>query len=306
MKKLLAILCMLPSLAFGAVYNDLAIARIQQDGFNTYLDFVTTYKQGELQFIMFDGAGLVSTVRKVGPSITCGAEFCDVASGGTVNWSSIMGKPSFANVAFTGAYADITGKPITLAGYGITDGTSANQLATALVPYATSASLSGYATSSQLTTGLASKQATVTLTTTGSGAATFNAGTGAFNIPTPTPSAPFNYGAPTAKTIAASTAYQAADTTKAAVVTISPACTNTTTVLAASACTMQVRQSSAAGLTCSNGTVASTWSSTIALGLVITQGNSFPVDVKIPAGGYFIVCSQSGTFTLSAVEQSAG
>lgn len=145
-----------------------------------------------------------------------------------------------------------------------------------------------------------------TLTTTGTGAATYNSTTGALNIPTPSSPSSFNFSAPAAKTIAISTAYQAADTTKAALITISPSCTNATTVIAASACTMQIRQSASSGLTCSNGTVVSAWSSTIALGLVITQGNSFPVDVKLPAAGYFIVCPSAGTFTLSAVEQSAG
>lgn len=116
----------------------------------------------------------------------------------------------------------------------------------------------------------------------------------------------FNFSGPAAKTVSLSTAYQAADITKAAIITISPACTNATTVLAASACTMQIRQSSSASLTCSNGIVVSTWSSTVALGLVITQGNSFPVDIKLPAAGYFIVCASAGTFTISAIEQSAG
>lgn len=121
-----------------------------------------------------------------------------------------------------------------------------------------------------------------------------------------TSAAAFNFGAPAARTLALSTAYQASDITKAALLTVSPQCTNSTTVLAASACTMQVRQSSAAGLTCSTGTVVSTWSSTIALGLVITQGNSFPLDIKLPIGGYFALCPSAGTFTISAVEQTAG
>lgn len=154
-------------------------------------------------------------------------------------------------------------------------------------------------------TGATGPTGIVTVTTSGSGAASYNAGTQTLNIPTPVTPAAFNFSAPSAKTVAVSTAYQAADATKAAVVTISPACTNSTTVLAASACTMQIRQG-ASGLTCSNGTVVATWSSTIALGLVITQGNSFPVDVKLPIGGYFIVCPSAGTFTLTAVEQSAG
>jgi hypothetical protein len=126
--------------------------------------------------------------------------------------------------------------------------------------------------------------------------------TGPAGMPAPT----FNFGAPNVRTIAVSTAYQAADVTKAANIAISPSCTNATTVLAASACTMNVRQSSAAGLTCSTGTVVKTWSSTIALGLVITQGNTFPFDIKLPIGGYFILCPSAGNFTISAVEQAAG
>ena len=116
----------------------------------------------------------------------------------------------------------------------------------------------------------------------------------------------FNFSTPTTRTLVVSTTYQASDITKAALLTVSPACTNATTVLAASACTLQVRQSNVVGLTCSAGTVVSTWSSTVALGIVITQGNSFPIDVKLPIGGYFILCSQAGTFTISAVEQTAG
>lgn len=186
---------------------------------------------------------------------------------------------------------------------------SATTVCSVTVNYADIASkpdLSVYATNTSVAAAVSGKQSTVTLTTTGTGAATFNSGTGALNIPTPNSATPFNYGAPTAKTVAVSTAYQAADVTKAAVVTISPSCQNATTVLASSACTLQVRQSATAGLTCSNGTVASTWTSTVQLGLVFTQTSGSPFDVKLPIGGYFILCATSGTFTLSAVEQSAG
>lgn len=167
---------------------------------------------------------------------------------------------------------------------------------------APSPDLSGYASSSALSAGLSTKfnipSGSVSEYLRGDGSrATF---------PTIPSATPFAFGAPAAKTVAVSTAYQATDITKAAVVTLNPACTNATTLLAASACTLQIRQSSAAGLTCSTGTVVSTWTSTIALGLVITQGNGFPIDVKLPAGGYFIICPSAGTFTISAVEQSAG
>ena len=124
--------------------------------------------------------------------------------------------------------------------------------------------------------------------------------------PAGTPAPTFNFSAPAARTVAVSTAYQAADPAKAANISISPTCTNTTTVLAASACTMTVRQGSTSALSCSTGTIVKAWSSTIALGLVITQGNTFPFDIKLPIGGYFVLCPTAGTFTISAVDQSAG
>lgn len=116
----------------------------------------------------------------------------------------------------------------------------------------------------------------------------------------------FNFGAPGVRSLTTATAYQATDSGKAAIVTISPQCTNATTVLAASACTLQVRQGSA-GLTCGTGTIVSTWSSTYALGLLLTNTSGSPIDVKLPTGGYFILCATAGTFgTVAAVDQSAG
>lgn len=126
--------------------------------------------------------------------------------------------------------------------------------------------------------------------------------TGATGAAAPT----FNFGAPNVRTVAVSTAYQATDITKADIVTVSPSCQNATTVLASSACTMQVRQSPTTGLTCSTGTLAMTWTSTVQLGLVFTQTSGSPLTVHLPIGGYFILCATSGTFTISAVDQSAG
>lgn len=115
----------------------------------------------------------------------------------------------------------------------------------------------------------------------------------------------FNFGQPVARTLAPSTAYQALDATRAAVVTISAACTNATTLLASSACTVQVRQAQS-GLTCATGVVVATWTSTVQLGLVLTQNSGAAMDVKLPIGGQFIICPTAGTFTVAVVEQSAG
>lgn len=145
----------------------------------------------------------------------------------------------------------------------------------------------------------------ISLTTTGTGAASYNNSTGVLNIPTPATQAPFNFSQPSAKTVAVNTSYQAADPSKAAIITPSYACQNATTVLAASGCTLQVRIGTGT-LTCSTGTVVYTQSLTVQLGVLITQNSTNPVQINLPINGSFIVCPTAGTFTITAVEQSAG
>lgn len=135
--------------------------------------------------------------------------------------------------------------------------------------------------------------------------------TGATGAQGPTGSAgsaaPFNFGAPVARSLAVSTSYQAVDSTKASIVTLSPSCTNATTVLAASACTLQVRMSVGATASCSTGTVAMTWTSTYALGLLLTNTSGSPLDVKMPIGYSFVLCATAGTFgAIPAIDQTAG
>lgn len=116
---------------------------------------------------------------------------------------------------------------------------------------------------------------------------------------------PFNYGYPNARSLALSTSFQASDNTKAAIVSVSVQCTNATTVVAASACTLQARISNTTA-TCSSGTVVATWTSTYALGLLLTNTSGSPFDLKMPTGAFAILCPTSGTFTISAVDQTAG
>ncbi len=111
------------------------------------------------------------------------------------------------------------------------------------------------------------------------------------------------FGFPAARTLSVSTSYQAVDNTKPSILTISAGCTNATTVLAASACTLQVRMHTAA-VTCSTGTVYATWSSTYALGLLLTNASISPMQLNLPAGAFFILCPTAGTFTINAVEQA--
>lgn len=117
--------------------------------------------------------------------------------------------------------------------------------------------------------------------------------------------AAFSFGFPSTRSLAQSTSLQASDNTKPAIITVSPACTNTTTVLAASACTLQVRMNTSA-VTCSTGTIYNTWTSTYALGLLLTNASGSPFDIKLPMGAFFILCPTAGTFTINAVEQSIG
>lgn len=125
------------------------------------------------------------------------------------------------------------------------------------------------------------------------------------NKPTIPTITPFNFSQPAARSLSVNTSYQASDNTKAAIIVPSYACQNATTVLAASGCTIQVRMGTGT-LTCSTGTVYYTQSLTVQLGVLITQNSTNPVQINLPIGASFILCPSSGTFTISAVEQSAG
>lgn len=125
---------------------------------------------------------------------------------------------------------------------------------------------------------------------TGPQGAQGNPGLAAFSFPSP-------------RTLTVSTSYQATDNTRPSILTVSAGCTNSTTLLAASACTLQVRMHTAA-VTCSIGTVYATLSTTYALGLLPTSASTAPVDIKLPAGAFFILCPTAGTFTINAVEQT--
>lgn len=132
--------------------------------------------------------------------------------------------------------------------------------------------------------------------------------TGKPTIPTVTA---FNFGAANVRTLAVSTAYQATDPTKAAVVTVTPLCTAAISLTGGSTCAMQARIGTTSALSCSTGTVVSSWTNgntgTLTLGLALNQIIGAPGGINLPIGGYFILCATSGTFTFpNAVDQSAG
>ncbi|VVE00392.1 hypothetical protein PIN31115_02073 [Pandoraea iniqua] len=139
----------------------------------------------------------------------------------------------------------------------------------------------------------------------------WNASTGvAAILNKPTIPAAFNFGAPNVRSLAVGTAFQATDTTKAAIVTVSPQCTAAITLSGGSTCTLQARVG-ATGVTCSTGTVVGTWTNgntgTLTIGLALNQTVGGPGSINLPAGAFAILCATSGTFTVpNAVDQSAG
>jgi hypothetical protein len=249
--------------------------------------------------------------------------------GSTATFPTIPAAQLPADWAATSGPTMIISKPTSCAGYGITDCVTPTSLSTTLSGYPTSASLtttlSNYATTASVTSSLAGYVSNSALSSTLGGYATTGALTsglaGKFSTPTGTTSqylrgdgslatlpttVPFNFSDPVARTVNPSTTYQATNTAKAAIVSVSVSCTNSSTLVAASACTVQVRQSPTSGLTCSNGVVSKTWTSTVPLGLVFSQTSGSPLEINVPIGAYFILCPTAGTFTATASEQIPG
>lgn len=289
MKKIILAAMLLISCAVQAQQATDVTVR-QRNQFNTgWLDRFLSPPAGGVDGVLYiDGSAVMPGVLTLGPGLAI--------SGGVLNsvssapsWASITGKPSFATVATSGAYSDLSGQPALFSGAYV-DLTGKPTIPAAQVN-------SDWAAASGMAQ-ILNKPALATVATTGAYADL----SGRPTIPTVTP---FNFSAPAARTLALSTQYQANDPTRAAVLTISPSCTNASTLLAASACTLQIRQSASAGAACSTGTVVMTWTSIVPLGLVFSQTSGSPFDVKIPAGGYFAICPTAGTFTIAAVEQSA-
>lgn len=127
--------------------------------------------------------------------------------------------------------------------------------------------------------------------------------------PAGTPAPVFNFGLPAARTLAVTTPYQATNPAKPAIVTVSPSCSASLTLSGGSTCTLQARIGSAP-LTCTGGTVVATWTNgntgALSVGLALNQTVGAPYGISLPTGASFILCPTSGTFTVTAAEQSAG
>lgn len=189
MKRLLCgALLALVSLNAMSAGNDLFINQRNAENTATLTRPVTVSDSDGLVGYAFTAAvpgNRVPVMLSLGAGLALNGSVLSATPASAVTWNSVTGKPTFAAVATSGAYADLLGKPVlfsgaysaltgipstfapaahtqafstitatptTLAGYGITDGLTAS----ALTPYATSASV---------TAGLATKFNTPTGTT---------------------------------------------------------------------------------------------------------------------------------------------
>lgn len=114
MKKILAALLMLPALAMGAA-NDLFINQRNALDTGTLSRTVTIPAGGANGIFGFNGSTVLPMFFTLGPSLTISGGVIDAVASAP-SWSSITGKPSFAAVATTGAYSDLSGKPALFSG----------------------------------------------------------------------------------------------------------------------------------------------------------------------------------------------
>lgn len=108
MKKLFAILALLPALCFGAA-NDIRVSQTNADNTGLAPTRLVPPPAGGANGIMgFNGATVLPVHWTIGQGL-------QINAGALVAlpqaWTDITGKPTFATVATTGAYADLTGRP---------------------------------------------------------------------------------------------------------------------------------------------------------------------------------------------------
>jgi hypothetical protein len=99
-----------------------------------------------------------------------------------------------------------------------------------------------------------------------------------------------NFGMPIGRTLAFSTAHQAADPTAAAVINVTVQCEG-------GDCILEVRMGSTSALDCANGTALA---ELIGSGSFVKQWS----DIKLPIGAWFILCPTFGQPKPTIIEQS--
>lgn len=110
MKRILAALLLIPTLAMGAA-NDLLINQRNSTDTGTLSRTVTIPGGGANGLFGFSGSTVLPVFYTIGSGLTLTGGVLDAVPGGPVTWASITGKPVFATVATSGAYADLSGAP---------------------------------------------------------------------------------------------------------------------------------------------------------------------------------------------------
>lgn len=111
MKRIIAaLLALVPALSFGAA-NDLFINQRDSTNTNT-LTRLVTHPAGTADGVFgYIGSTQLPGFLQIGPGLTLVNGVLDAGASAAPTWASITGKPAFAAVATTGAYADLTGQP---------------------------------------------------------------------------------------------------------------------------------------------------------------------------------------------------
>lgn len=148
MKRILALLAFLPMWTFGAAYD---VGIDQRPAANNVWEKRLLVSPSSIGVMAYNPVTLLPVWLTLGPGVQVNSGVLDSVA---ATWATLSGKPTFAPVATSGAYGDLTGaptipaaqvpsdwsastgvsavlhKPTTLAGYGIADGATTVQLAT--------------------------------------------------------------------------------------------------------------------------------------------------------------------------------
>jgi hypothetical protein len=111
MKKLLAFLLLVPAFAMGAG-NDLLLNQRNPADTITQLRGVSPPDGGGTNAVLgYAGSTNLPVFYRIGAGLSISSGVLDTVPSGAPAWTSITGKPVFATVATTGAYADLLGVP---------------------------------------------------------------------------------------------------------------------------------------------------------------------------------------------------
>jgi hypothetical protein len=315
-KRLFALLILLPSLAFGGPNDIVATQRNATDTGLAPARLVTAPAGGANAVMGYNGSTNLPVHWLVGGGL-------GISSGSLVAlpqaWASITGKPTFSTVATTGAYADLTGQPAlfngaygsltgipstfapashtqawstitatptTLGGYGVTDGV-------------TTSTLASYATTASVTAGLATK-----FNTPAGTAAQYVRGDGALaTLPTVQAISINDSPGRALVTTTTATGFQVS-ATRVSKVCYEGSFSTTSTIGGPSSASVFLETADTNSTTAGDWTIKAqqTYTNTITLAVVLNQvqGNNWALCRYIPAGKYVRIRSGSITGTASA------